>query len=75
MPFISPRPTLVPGQSAPTIRADARWAYIIGMDVSDNPHRPGSPAALEWMAAWFHEKQEHEESIVALCHQRGRLGL
>jgi hypothetical protein len=43
-------------------------------DVCENPYEPNTAEALAWTANWFQEKQDLEESVLALCHERGRLG-
>lgn len=68
------RASLHVGQSAPTPTARGRWAYIMGFGVCENPYSPGTFGSLEWQEAWYAEKQDTDESMVALIHERGRLG-
>jgi hypothetical protein len=74
MPYVSPRPSVQKGSSAPVPNARARWAFINGSQVCENPYAPMSAEALTWTANWFQEKQDHDESVMALCHERGRTG-
>lgn len=72
MAYASPRPTFTKGESGSVPEQRGRWAYLTHGDVCENPYCPGTPEATRWMEAWFQEKQEFEESVLALCHQRGR---
>jgi hypothetical protein len=74
VPYVTPRPSVEKGMSAPVPHQRARWAYLYGSDVCENPYEPNTAEALAWTANWFQEKQDLEESVLALCHERGRLG-
>jgi ribosome modulation factor len=50
-----------------------RDAYVSGARPDNCPYPLGSVHALLWLAAWVREDQEFEESVLALCHQRGRV--
>lgn len=68
--FVPPRG--VSKQPVPNQRA--RWAFLTGAGPVENPYPIGSPEALAWVSNWFQEKQDMEESVTALCHERGRTG-
>lgn len=74
MAYVTPRPTVQKGQSAPVPHQRARWSFIHGSGVCENPYDPSTSSYGDWMANWYQEKQDHDESVLALCHERGRLG-
>jgi hypothetical protein len=65
-------PRGVSRQPVPNQRA--RWAFLCGIGPLENPYPVGSAEAIAWTANWFQEKQDMDEMIIALCHERGRLG-
>jgi hypothetical protein len=64
-----------PGVSRqPVPNQRARWAFLEGTSVGENPYPLDSPEGLRWMENWFQEQSDFCESVEALCNERGRLG-
>jgi hypothetical protein len=70
MPMIIPKGV----SKMPVPNMQARWAYLTGDTLQDNPYPIGSSEGLAWMTNWFQEQRDLEESVEALCQERGRIG-
>lgn len=70
MPMCIPRGV----SKMPAPSQKARWAFLDGRSMLENPYKIGTLEHIEWERSWLLESQDMEESIWALCTQRGRLG-
>jgi hypothetical protein len=60
--------------NVPMATTQGRAAHIRGLELHRCPYPLGTVSALLWISAWVEEDRETEEAVIAICHERGRLG-